>query len=255
MIEEELENFSNDNEDELEEIHFDESSLVESFDVYIVLHENTVHDQRVYNAPSVDEVAVIWPDNASSSESLSPHILVAGKSYECHRIYHNYGCYDPLQYPLLFPYGDCGWTQGLKKISHSGANQSATYPDLVLSCSVHTAEDVLDQEASRAGRKNTQAYKFISLREYYAYKLQIRPNNMLLRAGRCLQQYIVDMYVNIKNIRLHYFRNDQSTIRANLYQGILDSRDLGKLLHIMLGVGSFCLLLSSEGLGICRKDI
>ncbi|XP_074278235.1 uncharacterized protein LOC141601829 [Silene latifolia] len=46
---------------------------------------------------------------------------------------------------------------------------------------------------------------------------------MLLRGGRCLQQYIVDMYVKIKNTRLDYFRNNQETIRAELYQGIIDT--------------------------------
>ncbi|XP_021766979.1 uncharacterized protein LOC110731425 [Chenopodium quinoa] len=180
-------------------------------------------DQRVYNAPAVDDVVVIWPENASSSQSLGPHIIVTGKSDEPHRIYHNYGCYDPLQYPLLFPHGECGWTQGLKKQSHGGAIQAVSLPDLIASCAVHSSEDLLNEEDKRARRKHTSADKFISPREYYAYKLQIRPENWLLRAGRIFQQYIVDMYVKIENTRLDYFRNNQDSIRAELYQGILDS--------------------------------
>ncbi|XP_074293065.1 uncharacterized protein LOC141619971 [Silene latifolia] len=46
---------------------------------------------------------------------------------------------------------------------------------------------------------------------------------MLLRGGRSLQQYVVDMYVKIENTRLDYFRNNQETIRAELYQGIIDT--------------------------------
>ncbi|XP_074321416.1 uncharacterized protein LOC141657922 [Silene latifolia] len=64
--------------------------------------------------------------------------------------------------------------------------------------------------------------KVVSCRRYYSYKLQNRPGNMLLRAGRCFQQYIVDMYVKVENTRLDYFRHNQETIRAELYQGILD---------------------------------
>lgn len=51
---------------------------------------------------------------------------------------------------------------------------------------------------------------------------------MLLRAGRCLQQYIVDMYVKIENTRLDFFRYNQETIRADLYQGILDTLESGE---------------------------
>lgn len=27
-----------------------------------------------------------------------------------------FGCYDPLQYPLLFPYGETGWHQGIQRV-------------------------------------------------------------------------------------------------------------------------------------------
>ncbi|XP_021724481.1 uncharacterized protein LOC110691830 [Chenopodium quinoa] len=151
-------------------------------DTQIVLNRSSVLDQRVYNAPVVDDVAVIWPENYSSSESLGPHILVNGRSDESHRIYHSYGCYDPLQYSLLFPRGECGWTQGLKKNSHPSRRTTDSIPDPIMSCDVHTTEDLLSQEEARSKRKNTKVDKFISAREYYAYKLQIRSNSMLLRA-------------------------------------------------------------------------
>lgn len=92
-------------------------------------------------------VAVIWPDNTSSSESLGPHILVSGKSADSHRIQHYYSCYCPLQYPLLFPRGE--WNQGLKKMSHGGHRQADTKVDPVQSCAVHNVENLLAQEATR----------------------------------------------------------------------------------------------------------
>ncbi|XP_021723374.1 uncharacterized protein LOC110690793 [Chenopodium quinoa] len=109
----------------------------------ILINKTTVPDQRVYNAPSTDEVAVIWPEGDGSSYSDLP------KKSSCHRIMHYFGCYDPLQYPLLFPYGECGWTQGLKKMSRGGIQQLRSQTDLVSSCSVHTTEELLEEEARR----------------------------------------------------------------------------------------------------------
>ena len=59
----------------------------------------------------------------------------------------------------------------------------------------------------------------VSCREYYCYKLQIRSSHksILLRSGRFLQQYVVDMYVKLETSRLDYFRNKQADICAELY--------------------------------------
>ncbi|XP_074271087.1 uncharacterized protein LOC141595011 [Silene latifolia] len=64
--------------------------------------------------------------------------------------------------------------------------------------------------------------------------------NMLLRTGRCFQQYVVDMYVKIENTRLDYFRNNQETIRAELYQGILDTVGAGE--HRAANIGKRVIL-------------
>jgi hypothetical protein len=65
----------------------------------------------------------------------------------------------------------------------------------------------------------------VSCREYYCYKLQIRPlvKSILLCSGRLLQQYVVDMYFKVETARLDYFRSKHNEIRAEAYQGIVDS--------------------------------
>ncbi|KAG5564858.1 hypothetical protein RHGRI_000901 [Rhododendron griersonianum] len=70
----------------------------------------------------------------------------------------------------------------------------------------------------------------VSAREFYAYRLQIRrnTNSILLESARLLQQFTVDMYVKIETSRLDYFRNKQEEIRADLYQGIVDSIGQGE---------------------------
>ncbi|XP_074313490.1 uncharacterized protein LOC141648664 [Silene latifolia] len=89
-------------------------------------------------------------------------------------------------------------------------------------------QSLIEAEVALAARRYTRADKRISCREYYAYKFKIRPGNLLLRGGRLFQQYIVDMYVKIENTRLDFFRLNQDAIRADLYQGILDTLELGE---------------------------
>ncbi|XP_074299256.1 uncharacterized protein LOC141630318 [Silene latifolia] len=206
----------------------------------IRIHRNTVLDQRVYNAPTSDEVAIIWTDNSSSSESNTPHITVTAKDNQSHRIMHYYGCYDPLQYPLLFPYGECGWVQGLQKLNPQAAQKGTNAYNRVPSELSQTVECLLEDESNRVVQIYGPKSKIVSYRRYYCYKLQSRPGNMLLRTGRCFQQYVVDMYVKIENTRLDYFRNNQETIRVELYQGILDTIGAGE--HRAANIGKRVIL-------------
>ena len=83
----------------------------------IAINHDLVPDQRTYNAPTSDQVAGILVDNVADISNHGLHILVHGKSNRKHQIRHFYGCYDPLQYPIIFPLGDCGWHPKLKKVA------------------------------------------------------------------------------------------------------------------------------------------
>ncbi|KAI5390770.1 hypothetical protein KIW84_075891 [Lathyrus oleraceus] len=98
--------------------------------------------------------------------------------------------YDPLQYPILFPFGTHGWD-----INTTNCN----------------------------GQR-------VSCRAYYSYMLQILPNDqsMLLHADRLLQQYVVDNYVKIESGRLRWIKEHQSDIRSELYQGLHDALHVGE---------------------------
>ena len=101
-------------------------------------------------------------------------------------------------------------------------------------------------EAGRAGRNN------ISCLEYYCYRFQIRPQDasVLLISGRLFQQYVVDMYVKLETSRLDFFHLNQSTIRADLYSGVLDSVAVGEISGRTWVIGSCCLQLLSAALEI-----
>ncbi|PKA53311.1 hypothetical protein AXF42_Ash010041 [Apostasia shenzhenica] len=96
-------------------------------------------DQRVYNTPTSSQVAGILVEQTIDPPTKGPHIIVSSSSGQSYRIQHFYGCYDPLQYPLLFPYGDTGWHQGILKIENSNKSPYTRAKTMQFS----TIEDIL----------------------------------------------------------------------------------------------------------------
>lgn len=52
--------------------------------------------------------------------------------------------------------------------------------------------------------------------------------SILLLAGRLFQQYVVDMYIKLETTRLDFYKTQQSHIRSELYQGIVDIVNAGE---------------------------
>ncbi|XP_024310358.1 uncharacterized protein LOC112268667 [Brachypodium distachyon] len=77
-----------------------------------------------------------------------------------------------------------------------------------------------------------ESKKFVSAREYYCYKLQVRKKlfNIILFGGRLFQQWAVDMYIKIETMRLDWYSkpSNQKIIRADLYQGLVDTIAAGE---------------------------
>ena len=73
--------------------------------------------------------------------------------------------------------------------------------------------------------KKCEDSKVLSIREYYAYKLQIQScdKSYLLHFGRLLQQYIVDNYIKLETQRLDFYRLQQEEIRQEFLQGVVDA--------------------------------
>ena len=65
--------------------------------------------------------------------------------------------------------------------------------------------------------------------QFYSYRLQIRDGDWIQYAGRLYQQYIVDQYAKIEQERLNYLRMNQSTLRAEMYQGAVDAVNVGDI--------------------------
>ncbi|XP_074346810.1 uncharacterized protein LOC141685613 [Apium graveolens] len=115
------------------------------------------------------------------------------------------------QYPLLFPHGDIGY-----------------YREIPLNRPVkHSKRDVEVTESEDPNKKG--ARKYITMREFYNYKLMIRLSEGLTAhlGGRLWQQYIVDAFTAIEKYRLDWIRDHQTTIRSDLYHNIRDAMQKG----------------------------
>lgn len=99
---------------------------------------------------------------------------------------------DPLAYPLLFPNGDTGWHTNM---AHNIASTSAT----------------------------TAPRNKITMLQYASYRLAIRDEfSILHHSQKLFLQWVVDMYVRIEGTRLHFIRQNQATLRAELYNNLTD---------------------------------
>ena len=85
-------------------------------DFSICIKSNTSLDQRVYNAPIASQVAAVWVEDSIEDNNRCREIIVNSHSGYSHKVEYYFGCYDSLQYPLMFPFGDTGWHQGIRKI-------------------------------------------------------------------------------------------------------------------------------------------
>jgi hypothetical protein len=111
-----------------------------------------------------------------------------------------------LHYLLLFPYGEDGW--------HLNIPLNGVVADADL--------DEDHAEESEHQRKHCN----VTMAEFYGYRLQHR-DTALLRGDRLRHQYIVDVYVAIKQNCLRYLRLNQKKFRADLYQGLQDAITIG----------------------------
>ncbi|RCN43056.1 hypothetical protein ANCCAN_10937 [Ancylostoma caninum] len=154
--------------------------------VRMVFDMESRKDPRRYNVPTANEVAVVFvgeDESAQATRSFAVHPRGGGLQMISDTDPH---C-DPLCYPLLFPTGEHGWHDGMRKRNAQGGHSRVTQ------------------------------------REYYSHILQERGTfNPLHYAGSLFQQYVVDAYVRMEQNRLQWHRVNQSKLRAENYKALQD---------------------------------
>nr|XP_027090441.1 uncharacterized protein LOC113711476 [Coffea arabica] len=174
---------------------------IKDLDKYrIFLKSNPGLDQRVFNIPSVSQVAAVWLDSDSVNGDSSREIEICTKTGSRKIVKQHYGCYDTLQYPLIFPSRETGWHPGILR---------------------KTKTQILQQLDQTCEKENLLSIDQCTDIEQLFIAEQTDQSN-LLHIGRLLQQYSVGTYVKLETSRLEFHRGKQNKLRTEAYQGLLD---------------------------------
>ncbi|HIG60317.1 MAG TPA: hypothetical protein EYQ22_05460 [Gammaproteobacteria bacterium] len=140
--------------------------------------------QGRYNVPSNSEIAVLMPSEMPNSNR---DIVLHKRNDSLQRVKETNKAYDPLQYPLFFPYGTDGWDISMK-LKHAV-----------------TGEPLLNKKLSPL--------------MYYSHRIMMRRQglNPLLYGKRLFQQYLVDQGCKVESERMSFLYNNQSLLRSEQY--------------------------------------
>ncbi|XP_057453914.1 uncharacterized protein LOC130745569 [Lotus japonicus] len=191
-------------------------------------------DPRTYNMPTADEVAALIVGDFDDME-FGRDVVVKLRDGFLTKIHETHTAFIPLQYPLLFPYGEDGFR-----------------------------EDIPISELFR----NMGTYKrhTVSLRKFIAFRLQTRNNEFgtVLNSRRLFQQFVVDTYTMVEANRLSYLKRNQKTIRADYLNGVAEAIDNGEtdpssvgkriiLLPSFTGGRRYMFNNCQDAMAICKK--
>ncbi|KAI9089892.1 hypothetical protein K1719_028862 [Acacia pycnantha] len=180
---------------ELEELFFNKHSMQSKFFLKNIrtskppLHWKSITPQG--NPPVYAQLYIYDTENEISNRMSTARSELNQRIDELHM------AYLPLQYPLLFPYGDNGY---------DSSNQHAL-------------------ESLSATKKK----KKLTPREYLAFRLMRRKSETsVILHGNKLRKFIVDGYSMVESDRLDYIRKHQKELRVDLYSGITDALTRGE---------------------------
>lgn len=157
-------------------------------DLKLIIHADAkpLNEHRGrYNAPIVDEVAVLLID-----EDKGPRDIVLNtRDGRLQRVSEIHRSYDPLQYPLLFPFGNDGYYINIP-------------------------------QQNAAARSKT-----VSCKQFYAFRLMVRINdyNSIHYFKGLFNQYCVDMAAKMISERLDFIKRNKKKLRAEEYIHLRDA--------------------------------
>ncbi|KAL3642121.1 hypothetical protein CASFOL_012936 [Castilleja foliolosa] len=188
---------------------------------------NNLADRR-YEPPAVGTLGgIVYADDPNACKY---DIVVHNKGGTPHRVSKLHPSYIPLQYPLLFPFAEPGWSPSLK---------------------LHSVSE---------GRRHN-----LTVNMYYSFQIHDRHNvySLLLRGGRLFQQYLVDAYTCIEQGRLDFVNTNQNLFRSEFLAGLYDAlargdnnaHDIGKRVFLpssFTGGPRYMYKHYQDALAICR---
>ncbi|XP_024006634.1 uncharacterized protein LOC112083134 [Eutrema salsugineum] len=161
----------------------------------LVLASGRTTDGRTHNLLTENDVAALIPGDFNMLTEKRD-IVIQSKSGGLYCISELHPAYLPLQYPLLFPYGEDGFRLGI----------DIGYVDT-------------------SGRKRTT----VTMREFFAFRIQDRHGEspIIMMSGRLYQQFLVDAYTMVESNRLRYIWHNQKKLRCDSFDKIEQSGERG----------------------------
>ncbi|GFV02612.1 helitron_like_N domain-containing protein [Trichonephila clavipes] len=144
----------------IEQMPFDDYKVIIKADIYIKTPIG--QHRRQFNAPTIDEVAIVIVGEEFNSRDIMLHC----RNGDVQRVSETHRLYDALQYPILFCQGEDGY--------HFNINM-------------------------KNPTTNVDINKKVSAMNYYAYRMMIWENadNQILKCRQLFHQYNFDMYAKI----------------------------------------------------------
>ncbi|CDY47315.1 BnaAnng08890D [Brassica napus] len=162
---------------------------LQSLDVKIILISGRGTNEKTYNLPTTSEVAALFVGDFDE-EIDARDIIVETKGNKLTRISELHPAYLPLQYPLLFPFGEDGYH--------------------------------IDLHLKRTTTTSKKPRSKVSMREFFAYRIFERYNQFsaLMFSGKLFQQFLVDGFTMIEAERIRYLKLNQKALRADKYSNV-----------------------------------
>ena len=190
-------------------------------------------DSPQYSLPTIDHLAMLVVGDFTV-DTYQRDIIIQSHSSELKQISALHPAFMPLQYPLLFPFGERGFQVG---VSYEGMQPT---------------------------RNNTR--NRVTMQDYFRYMLHYKHNqpNPYLNYGALSSQIKVDARACIDENRLFYILEHQKDIRMESIQGITDAvnrgciegNEMGKMTVLpasFTGGRRYMLQNYHDAIAICRE--
>ncbi|MCH95752.1 helicase-like protein, partial [Trifolium medium] len=164
--------------------------LVSDLKLKLISERST--DGRIYNQPTVSEVAALIVGDVDAAAERD--IIIETQGGQLQRIDEFHTAYLGYQYPLIFPYGEDGYR-----------------PDI--------------QYRKRKSKKVSKRNR-VTIKDWLSFRVQDRRDEpkTLLSSRRLFQQFLVDGYTMMESERLEFLRKNQSKLRVGKYQNLTDTQ-------------------------------
>ena len=147
--------------------------------------------------------------DGTDTEEKTRDIIVKKKGGPLQRISILHPSYLLMHYVFLFPDGRDGCHPNIPLTGFTYDNDAGGF--------MEKPYKNIQGQRGRGGSKR------VSLSQFHAYTLHPRRDEHIFRAGRLLQQFIVDGYACAEENPLHFLRQYQSNLRVDIYKGAQDA--------------------------------